>query len=128
MLSPFRRRASWSGNPLFGPCEKDFARKREARQSAKLRRAMKITDLLAIIASIGGLAQFVYFMRWVYRRIRNEEVMRLFVEDMATSHLPHVYDLLDKLCEKQGISRGSAPQINWLDLSGHSRKGNASWE
>ncbi len=29
--------------------------------------------------------------------------MRAFVKDMATNHLPHIYNLLEKICEQQGI-------------------------
>src|ERR1700735_4089696 len=43
---------------------------------------------LALTAAI----QFVLFLRWLYRRIRNDELLRIFVEDMATNHLPHIYE------------------------------------
>jgi hypothetical protein len=35
-------------------------------------------------------AELVLFLRWLYRRIRNDEMTRVFVEDMATHHLPHI--------------------------------------
>jgi hypothetical protein len=74
------------------------------------------------IAVIGAtLAQFALFIRWLYRRIRNEELTRAFVADMATNHLPHIYDLLARLCDQQGIERPPAPPIRWLDLSGRSQ-------
>lgn len=38
----------------------------------------------------GSLLQFILFLRWLYRRIRNDEITRAFVEDMATNHLPHI--------------------------------------
>jgi len=44
--------------------------------------------------ALASLVQLVFFLRWVYRRIRNEEIMRVFVQDMATHHLPHIYYLL----------------------------------
>jgi hypothetical protein len=31
--------------------------------------------------------------RWIYHRVRNGEMMRAFVEDMAKIHLPHTYAL-----------------------------------
>jgi len=59
--------------------------------------------------------QFVVFLRWIYRRIRNDEITRVFVHDMATNHLPHIYDRLDQ----QGIERAKpSPPIRWLDLNG----------
>jgi len=69
---------------------------------------------------ISSLVQLVLFVRWIYRRIRNDEILRLFVHDMATNHLPHIYDLLLKLCEQQGIDREQPPRIRWIDLSGPS--------
>jgi len=63
--------------------------------------------------------QFVLFLRWLYRRVRNDELMRAFVRDMATNHLPHIYDRLEQICDQQGIDRSKpAPSIRWLDLNG----------
>jgi len=62
--------------------------------------------------------QFCLFLRWLYRRIRNDEMTRTFVEDMATSHLPHIYVLLEKLCEEKDIETAPSPQIRWIDLNG----------
>jgi hypothetical protein len=64
-----------------------------------------------------GIVQFALFLRWLYRRIRNEEMNRGFVHDMATNHLPHIYDLLAKLCEKQGIEIDSQPPIRWVEMN-----------
>lgn len=52
-----------------------------------------------------SLVQLVLFLRWLYRRIRNEELTRTFVHDKAMNHLPHIYDLLEKICDQQGIVR-----------------------
>jgi hypothetical protein len=71
--------------------------------------------------ALASLVQLVFFMRWVYRRIRNEEIMRVFVQDMATNHLPHIYHLLEKICDQQGIKRSQAPHIRWIDLNGRQR-------
>lgn len=62
--------------------------------------------------------QFVLFVRWIYRRIRNDQLHRAFVRDMATNHLPHIYDRLEKICDQQGIERSAPPPpIRWLDLN-----------
>ena len=74
---------------------------------------------LAVIAAT--TVQFALFLRWLYRRVRNDELMRAFVADMATSHLPHIYDLLARLCDQQGITRPPAPPICWIDLNGKTR-------
>ncbi|HXQ25923.1 MAG TPA: hypothetical protein VN822_05915 [Candidatus Acidoferrales bacterium] len=67
------------------------------------------------------LAQLVVCLRWVYRRIRNDELTRAFVHDMATNHLPHIYERLEKLCQEQGIDRTPLPPIRWLDLNNRPR-------
>jgi hypothetical protein len=66
---------------------------------------------------LASLVQFLLFLRWLYRRVRDDELTRMFVQDMATNHLPHIYVLLEKLCERQGIDRSQIPPIRWIDLN-----------
>ncbi len=69
-------------------------------------------------AGLASIVQLIFFLRWLYRRIRNEELTRAFVKDMATNHLPHIYQLLEKICDQQGIERNEPiPPIRWIDLS-----------
>ncbi len=70
-----------------------------------------------ITAIFTALVQFVLFLRWLYRRIRNDEITRAFVRDMATHHLPHIYFLLEKICEQQGIKHSASPRIHWINLN-----------
>jgi hypothetical protein len=86
----------------------------------------RLTGELGAVSSwatvaIAAIAQFVLFVRWLYRRIRNDELMRAFVHDMATNHLPHIYERLEKLCDEQGIDRSPLPPILWVDLNGRDR-------
>jgi hypothetical protein len=62
-----------------------------------------------------SLVQFILFLRWLYRRIRNDEMTRAFVEDMATNHLPHIYGVLQRICEQKGIEHAPLPPIRWVD-------------
>lgn len=64
------------------------------------------------------VAQLILFMRWLLRRIRYDEIMRIFVRDMAVNHLPHIYHALRWLCQKQGIELPDPPPIRWVDLNG----------
>jgi len=64
------------------------------------------------------LVQFVVFIRWIYRRIRDDELNRAFIRDMATNHLPRIYELLEKLCGQRGIEQSPRPPIRWVDLRG----------
>jgi hypothetical protein len=74
--------------------------------------------MLALTSAV----QLALFVRWLYRRVRNDELTRAFVHDMATNHLPHIYERLEKLCEQQGIESAPLPPIRWVDLNGHSRE------
>ncbi len=74
---------------------------------------------MSYLAVFAALVQFILFLRWIYRRIRNDELTRAFVEDMAVNHLPHIYDLLVKLCIRQGIERTPPPPIRWINLDRH---------
>ena len=74
-----------------------------------------------LTVALSSVVQLVLFLRWLYRRIRNDEIMRTFVRDMATNHLPHIYERLNKLCDQQGIERSPLPPIRWIDLNSRSR-------
>ncbi len=76
--------------------------------------------ILAAIFSIG--AQFVLFLRWLHRRMRNDEIVRAFVRDIATNHLPHIYDALHKIAARQGITLDETPLVRFVDLNGHSHR------
>jgi hypothetical protein len=74
-----------------------------------------------LTTAFASLVQLVLFLRWMYRRIRNHEIMRAFVQDMATNHLPHIYERLERLCQRHGIERCPLPPIRWIDLNGRRR-------
>lgn len=80
-----------------------------------------LLDPYCLSLLFAGLAQFTLFLRWLFRRMRDDELHRAFLHDMATNHLPHIYGLLVKLCEKQGIAIEPTPAIHWIDLD-RSRK------
>lgn len=68
--------------------------------------------------AFSSIVQLVVFLRWIYRRVRNDEITRAFVEDMATNHLPHIYEVLTKLCDQKGIERSPLPPIRWMNFNG----------
>ena len=74
--------------------------------------------VLAAVASVG--VQFVLFLRWLYRRMRNDEITRAFVRDIATNHLAHIYNALQKIAAQQGIELDDTPLVRFVDLNGHS--------
>lgn len=67
--------------------------------------------------ALSSVVQLRMFGRWIYRRIRNNEMMRAFVEDMAKIRLPHLRAARRNL-RAQGIKPPERPQINWIDLVG----------
>jgi hypothetical protein len=65
----------------------------------------------AIVAALVPVGvQFVLFLRWLHRRMRNDGIVRAFVRDIATNHLPHIYAALHAIAPKQGIE---APEPPW---------------
>ena len=75
--------------------------------------------VLTAIVSTG--VQFVLFLRWLHRRMRNDEIMRAFVRDIAVNHLPHIYSALRQIAEEQGIALDEPPLLRFVDLTGRKR-------
>jgi uncharacterized protein (DUF2236 family) len=63
------------------------------------------------------VVQFVLFLRWLCRRIRDDEVTRTFVEGMATRHLPRICRRLEKLRDEKGIEPPAQPPTRWVNLN-----------
>ena len=74
-----------------------------------------------LAATVSGTVQFVVFLRWLHRRMRNDEITRTSVRDIATNHLPHIYNALQKIAAEQGIDLDETPLVRFVDLSGHRR-------
>jgi hypothetical protein len=69
---------------------------------------------LAVVFSLG--AQLVVFLRWMHRRMRDDEIQRVFVRDLALRHLPNIYRALNTIAEQQGIQLDETPIVNYVDL------------
>jgi hypothetical protein len=74
-----------------------------------------------LTTAIPVAVQFVIFLRWLHRRMRNEEITRTFVRDIATNHLPHIYNALQKIATQQGINLDETPMVRFVDLNHHRR-------
>ena len=79
--------------------------------------------LLSVAASTS--IQLVVFLRWLHRRMRDDEVNRQFVRDVAHHHLPHIYEALHKIAAKQGILLNLPPNVNFMDFDDGQGKGTA---
>lgn len=76
--------------------------------------------ILALLFSLG--AQTVVFLRWIHRRMRDDEIQRVFIRDLALHHLPSIYRALHMMAERQGITLDATPIVNYVDLrNGHRR-------
>jgi hypothetical protein len=71
------------------------------------------TPVCAVLA-VG--AQFVVFLRWIHRRMRDDEIQRVFIRDLALKHLPSIYRALNRIAEEQGISLEETPMVNYVDM------------
>ena len=87
---------------------------------------MSILQLFAIFLPL--CVQFFVFLRWLHRRMRNEEITRAFVRDVATNHLPHIYDALYRIAAHQGIPLGLPPMVRFLDVDGSGGQGSGGQE
>jgi hypothetical protein len=70
-----------------------------------------------LIVGLTVLTQFFIFLRWLHRRMRNSEIERAFVRDMARHHLPHLYHALQLIAERLGISLDEQPLVRFIDLN-----------
>jgi hypothetical protein len=73
---------------------------------------------------VGGPAflQLFFFVRWLHRRTRDDEIRRAFVRDMAINHLPHLYHAIRQIAGQLGIELQDPPPVQFLELNGHDRK------
>jgi hypothetical protein len=62
--------------------------------------------------------QFVLFLRWLHRRMRNDEIVRACVRDIALTHLPHIYSSLQLIAARQGTALPETPPVQFVDLNG----------
>ncbi len=79
----------------------------------------KLSWLTAIIPIA---VQSVVFLRWLHRRMRNDEITRAFVRDIATNHLPHIYNALQKIAMQQGIDLDETPLVQFVDLNSRRKR------
>jgi hypothetical protein len=71
-----------------------------------------------LIVAFTVLAQLVVFLRWLHRRMRDDEIERAFVHDMATIHLPHMYHALRLIADHLEIELDDPPPVRFLELNG----------
>jgi hypothetical protein len=71
-----------------------------------------------LIVAFTLLAQLFIFLRWLHRRMRDDEIERCFVRDMATNHLPHIYHALRLISARLEIELTEPPPVRFIELNG----------
>ena len=64
------------------------------------------------------LVQSIFFAGWMYRRKRSDDITRVFVRDVATNHLPHLYRSLEKIARKLDVELEETPLVQFVDFNG----------
>lgn len=62
--------------------------------------------------------QAIVFFRWIARRMRDDDIARAFLKDLATVHLPHLYGSMQKLAEVQGVELDPQPLVQFVAFNG----------
>lgn len=75
-----------------------------------------------LVVACTVLAQLIVFLRWLHRRMRDDEIERAFVHDMATIHLPHIYHTLRLIADHLDIELDQPPPVRFLELNGGSSR------
>jgi hypothetical protein len=75
-----------------------------------------------ITAIVVVCVQVILFCGWLFKRIANDRIARAFVRDMATNHLPHIYQALRDIADANGIKLKEPPIVQFVELNGHGRK------
>jgi hypothetical protein len=70
---------------------------------------------LWIAVLVPALVQFALFLRWLHRRVRDDEIQRAFVRDLACSHLPHLYNALRHIADEMGVHLPDPPPVRFID-------------
>lgn len=75
-----------------------------------------------LLAVFSLAAQLTVFLRWMHRRVRDDEIQRAFIRDLALRHLPAIYKALHTIAEQQGINLPETPIVNYVDLRSNHRR------
>ena len=75
-----------------------------------------------IIVGFSACVQAFFFLRWLHRRMRDDEIRRAFIRDMALNHLPHLYHALSQIVVHLGLEIKEPPHVQFLEFNSRDRK------
>lgn len=70
-----------------------------------------------LVVGFTVIAQLTILLRGLHRRMRDDEIERAFVRDMATSHLPHLYHALRLIANHMEIELDDPPPVRFIELN-----------
>jgi hypothetical protein len=71
-----------------------------------------------LVVGFTVIAQLAVLLRGLHRRMRDDEIQRAFVHDMATNHLPHMYHALRLIANHLDIELDDPPPLRFIELNG----------
>jgi hypothetical protein len=71
-----------------------------------------------LVVGFTVIAQLTMLLRGLHRRMRDDEIERAFVRDMATNHLPHMYHALRLIANHLDIELDDPPPLRFIELNG----------
>ena len=77
-----------------------------------------------LILGFNVLVQLVMFLRWLHRRMRDDEIQRAFLDDVASNHLPRIYNALALIANHLQIKLEEPPPVRFFDVSYSDRRRN----
>jgi hypothetical protein len=75
-----------------------------------------------VAAAVAFVGQAGFFIRWTYRRMRDDDIHRAFIRDMAVNHLPYTHRSLAQIARKMNVELGDPPSIQWVEINGHEKR------
>jgi hypothetical protein len=72
------------------------------------------------------LTQLFVFLKWLHRRVRDSEIERAFLRDLAVYHLPHIYRVVESIAAHLQIPLDERPPLRSFDLFGYDEQPTAT--
>jgi hypothetical protein len=71
-----------------------------------------------LIIAFALLTQLCVFIRWLHRRLRDADIERAFIRDVAINHLRHIYHALRLIAAHHRLEIKDPPPVRFLELNG----------
>jgi hypothetical protein len=72
-----------------------------------------------VVIAFTLLTQLFVFLRWLHRHVRDSEIERAFLRDLAVYHLPHIYHVVELIAAHMKIPIEPPPPLRSFDFYGN---------